>query len=113
MKGLVTYDRKIKKDAFYWYKANWSQEPVLYISGRRDTDRTNPVTTVKVFSNLQNIVLYVNGAKVVAPATGTTPHDYVFNNVQLTTGINTLKAEGYHNGKLLTDSIKWYLKAPK
>ena len=31
-KGLVTYDRKIKKDAFYFYKANWSDEPVLYIT---------------------------------------------------------------------------------
>ena len=36
-KGLVTYDRKIKKDAFFFYKANWSDEPMLYITSRRFT----------------------------------------------------------------------------
>ena len=53
-KGLVTRDRKIKKDAFYFYKANWSDEPVLYIlTSRRFTDRTNAVTDVKIYSNTE------------------------------------------------------------
>ena len=50
-KGLVTYDRKIKKDAFYFYKANWSDEPMIYITSRRFTERTNAVTDVKIYSN--------------------------------------------------------------
>jgi beta-galactosidase len=50
-KGLVSYDRKTKKDAFYFYKANWSDEPTLYITSRRFTERTNAVTDVKVYSN--------------------------------------------------------------
>ncbi|HEY6951797.1 MAG TPA: glycoside hydrolase family 2 TIM barrel-domain containing protein, partial [Bacteroidota bacterium] len=50
-KGLVTYDRKTKKDAFYFYKANWSDEPTLYFTSRRFTIRTNHVTDVKVYSN--------------------------------------------------------------
>ena len=50
-KGLVTYDRKIKKDAFFFYKANWSAEPTLYITSRRFTERTNAVTDVKIYSN--------------------------------------------------------------
>ena len=47
-KGIVTYDRKTRKDSYYFYKANWSAEPVLYIAARRFTRRTEPVTDVKV-----------------------------------------------------------------
>lgn len=106
MKGLVTYDRKIKKDAFYWYKANWSQEPVLYISGRRNVDRTEAVTTVKVFANTSNVTLYLNGKKLDAAEMGTTKHDFVFKNVNLVKGVNKLRAEGYFNGKLQSDSTE-------
>jgi beta-galactosidase len=60
-KGLVTYDRKIKKDAFYFYQANWSPAPMIYITGRRFTERTNPVTDVKVYSNADSVELQVNG----------------------------------------------------
>lgn len=51
-KGLVTYDRKIKKDAFYFYKANWSTEPMIYITSRRFTKRPEASVQVKVYSNL-------------------------------------------------------------
>ncbi|WP_121813068.1 glycoside hydrolase family 2 protein [Mucilaginibacter kameinonensis] len=110
MKGLVTYDRKIKKDAFYWYKANWSQEPVLYISGRRNADRAEAVTTVKVFANTSNVTLYLNGKKLNEAEMGTTKHDFVFKNVNLVKGVNKLRAEGYFKGKLQSDSIEWTLK---
>ena len=50
-KGLVTDDRKTRKDAFFFYKANWSDEPTLYITSRRFTNRTNAVTNVKIYSN--------------------------------------------------------------
>jgi len=110
MKGLVTYDRKVKKDAFYWYKANWSHEPVLYISGRRDSDRVNATTTVKVFSNLDNVILYVNGAKSAPFTIGTTNRDFIFNEIHLKKGINKINAEGKRNGKTYTDEITWYLK---
>lgn len=110
MKGLVTYDRKIKKDAFYWYKANWSQEPVLYIAGRRDSVRVNATTTVKVFSNLNNVTVYVNGIKIAPPKTGTTNRDFVFDGILLQKGVNKINAEGKRNGKIYTDAITWYLK---
>ncbi|QEM02590.1 beta-galactosidase [Mucilaginibacter rubeus] len=110
MKGLVTYDRKIKKDAFYWYKANWSQEPVLYISGRRNADRIEAVTTVNVFANTSNVTLYLNGKKADEPEMGTTKHDFVFKNIHLIKGVNQLRAEGYFKGKLQSDSIEWTLK---
>ncbi|QEM10415.1 glycoside hydrolase family 2 protein [Mucilaginibacter rubeus] len=112
MKGLVAYDRKIKKDAFYWYKANWSQEPVLYISGRRNTDRAEAVTTVKVFANTSNVTLYLNGKKLDEAEMGTTKYDFVFKNVNLVKGVNKLRAEGYFKGKLQSDSIQIKYKFP-
>lgn len=60
-KGLVTFDRKIKKDAFYLYKAWWSQEPFVYICGRRYVDRPGKTTKVTVYSNQPQVVLSVNG----------------------------------------------------
>ncbi len=62
-KGLVTFDRKIKKDSFYLYKAWWSKDPFVYIAGRRYVDRTEKKTVVKVYSNLPEVTLYVNGEK--------------------------------------------------
>ena len=60
-KGLVTFDRKIKKDAFYLYKAYWSKEPFVYTCGSRYVDRAEDVTEVKVYSNLPEVSLYVDG----------------------------------------------------
>lgn len=61
-KGLVTMDRKTRKDAFYLYKAYWSKEPFVHICGRRYVDRTESETEVKVYSNLSKVRLYLDGA---------------------------------------------------
>ena len=63
-KGLVTFDRKTKKDSFYVYKAWWSKEPFVYIAGRRYVDRTGRKTQVKVYSNCDSVSLYVDGKLV-------------------------------------------------
>lgn len=60
-KGLVTFDRKIKKDAFYAYKAYWSEDPFVHICGKRFVNRTGKKTMVKVYSNQKEVSLYVNG----------------------------------------------------
>ena len=62
-KGLVTFDRNTKKDSFYLYKAWWSKEPFVYITGRRYVERAEKTTLVKVYSNLPEVTLYVNGEK--------------------------------------------------
>lgn len=63
-KGLVTFDRKIKKDSFYLYKAYWSDEKFVHICGKRYTDRTEKTTCVTVYSNCKHVSLYANGELV-------------------------------------------------
>ncbi len=60
-KGLVTFDRKIKKDAFYIYKAYLSDEPFVHLCGRRYVDRTEAETEIKMYSNQPEVTLYVDG----------------------------------------------------
>lgn len=60
-KGLVTFDRKYKKDAFYAYKAWLSEDPFVHICGKRYVDRVEDVTKVTVYSNQPEVELFANG----------------------------------------------------
>ena len=60
-KGLVTFDRKIKKDSFYVYKAHWSDEKFVHIAGERFVDRPTGEQKIKVYSNCGKVKLTVNG----------------------------------------------------
>ena len=74
-KGLVTFDRKTKKDSFYLYKAYWSREPFVHICSKRFTDRTEKEITVKVYSNQDEVTLYLDGKKL---ETGTGSRVFTF-----------------------------------
>ena len=63
-KGLITFDRKTKKDSFYLYKAYWSKKPFVHICSKRYEDRTEDSITVKVYSNQNEVSLFVNGDKI-------------------------------------------------
>lgn len=63
-KGLVTMDRKCKKDAFYLYKAHWSKAPFVHICGRRYVNRAEENTEIKVYSNQPEVSLFVDGSLV-------------------------------------------------
>jgi beta-galactosidase len=63
-KGLVTRDRKTKKDTFYFYKANWNNEPMVHIASRAATPRKKAITDVKLYSNCAEVELLVNGKSV-------------------------------------------------
>lgn len=60
-KGLVSLDRKLKKDAFYLYKAHWSKEPFVHLCGSRYVDRAEDVTEVTAYSNQPEVALFVDG----------------------------------------------------
>ncbi|MCB0977915.1 MAG: hypothetical protein KDB02_10700 [Acidimicrobiales bacterium] len=61
MKGLVTQDRRIRKDAFWFYKCRWSTEPVLHVCAKRFVNRHQPDMVVKVYSNQPSVTLLVDG----------------------------------------------------
>lgn len=109
-KGLVTFDRKTKKDPFFFYKANWSKDPVTYVTGRRYTERAYPVADVKVYSNADSVKLTVNGTVVgTMTAAQCAWKTCVFPNVALTAGANSIVAEGSHAGKAVTNTVSWNL----
>ena len=108
-KGLVTYDRKIKKDAFYFYKANWSTEPMIYITSRRFTERPEANVQVKVYSNLRENTLYVNGKKIGKQKSDSL-HRVVWQNVTLSKGENRIRVEGKSKAGVIEDTCVWYLK---
>jgi beta-galactosidase len=60
-KGLVTYNRKVRKDSFYYYKANWTTNPTVYITGHTFTNRLTNDITAKVYANCDSVELFVNG----------------------------------------------------
>jgi beta-galactosidase len=108
-KGLVTADRKIRKDAFFYYKANWSDEPVLYLTSRRFTERTNAVTDVKVYSNAPEVELFVNNVSQGKRADGVNGV-FIWKEIKLAGGDNQIEARARRNGQALTDNCVWTLK---
>lgn len=107
-KGLVSFDRKLKKDGFYWYKANWSKESVLYITQRRMINRGNEITPITVYSNRGEPTLIINGQTIKGAKIGQTNVHYIFENVKLKPGKNAVEAKVIQkDGKVLTDTIEW------
>lgn len=109
-KGLVTYDRKVKKDAFYFYKANWNKsEPVLYLADRRNTNRTMKMQTFMAFTNQPEAELIVNGrsfGKVKADSLCVA----TWHNVELMPGENAVTVISGKGKKQLTDTYKCHLQ---
>lgn len=107
-KGIVSFDRKIKKDSFYWYKANWSKEAVVYITQRRVMNRGNEITSITVYANQGIPTLTINGKEIKVYKKGTTDVHYIFENVKLNLGENkivaTMKGK---DGKMAQDAILW------
>ncbi|MFA6813575.1 MAG: glycoside hydrolase family 2 TIM barrel-domain containing protein [Bacteroidaceae bacterium] len=102
-KGLITYDHKTRKDAFYLYKANWNPEPMIYITGKRMNKRTFATTTIKVFSNLQKVTLFVNGEKITTKSPDIIKR-VIFNNITFKKGENQIEVRGTGKNKELKDS---------
>lgn len=103
-KGLVTYDRQVRKDAFYWYKANWSSEPTVYITGHTFTNRLTNSITAKVYANCDSVELFLNGTSQGAR----TSTNCIFTwPVSLDGGSNAVKAVGTKDGVSVADTLSW------
>ncbi len=107
-KGMVTYDRKACKDIYYFYKAQWNTEPMVYITDRRFVNRHHSPTDIKVYTNQATATLYINGQKI-ASAKADNIHRVVFKNVQLSEGDNRIEVRA---GKF-TDECLWTLTTNK
>ena len=99
-KGLVSYDRSLRKDSFYYYKAQWASEPFVHINSRRYAQRAADSMTVRIYTNQPHVTLEVEGA-FFAEQDGQTV--FVFENVPLHAGENTVTA---HAGSC-TDTVTW------
>lgn len=101
-KGLVTYDRKIKKDAFYLYKAHWSDEKFVHITSKRFVDRADDTIMVKIYSNCNQVTLFVNGEEITSK--NSEEKIFVFENVKLRDGLNVIRAVTQAEGVTYEDT---------
>lgn len=87
-KGLVTYDRKIRKDAFYMYKAHWSKEKFIHITSKRYIERIEDKIDIKVYSNCNNLTLILNDKEIeTIDGRGI----FVFSDISLNEGLNKIE----------------------
>lgn len=108
-KGLVTFDRKVRKDAFYFYKANWNTDPMLYLAGKRNALRSQPMQTIIAYTNQPGAELFVNGKSCGKAA----PDSYAtleWKNVELQPGENEVKVISTHTKTPLVDSFSCRLR---
>jgi beta-galactosidase len=106
-KGLVTRDRKILKDSFFYYKAQWNPEPMVYLTARRWTARTEEKTQVKVYTNCPSVELLQNGVSLgKRKAIGGVA---VWDKVELEPGANRMEVSGKKDGRKVTDQCTWIL----
>lgn len=112
-KGLVTRDRKIMKDAYYIYQANWTSEPMVHITSKRQTVRTKAEAVVKVYSNCSGVRLKVNGADY-GEMEGGEPHVFSSKIIPLQIGDNRIEVAGSTANTNVQDVCVWrYLPPPK
>jgi beta-galactosidase len=109
-KGLVTYDRSTKKDSFWLYKANWSQDPVTYITSRRYMGFPKASTTIKAYSNQSALELKLNGTSLGMQTSAT--HVFQWNNVAWASGMNqvsvaAMNCTGGGDTMACSDQVAW------
>jgi beta-galactosidase len=106
-KGLISYDRQTRKDAYYFYRANWSSGPTLHLVGRRYADRAYAVNDVKAYSNAAQARLSLNGREVgIAPCLNGI---CLWPSVHLNPGANELSVTAQIDGAPVADSMHWSL----
>jgi beta-galactosidase len=107
-KGLVTADRETKKDAFYFYKANWTSHPFVHICEKRFDPRPAGPAQLKVYSNCDSVELILNGKSLGKRSSS--DHVFVWNQVPLSQGKIELTATGEKNRNQFADRCSWVVK---
>lgn len=110
-KGLVTGDRKIRKDCFYLYKANWNKaDSFVHITSSRYVDMESEDTYVKVYSNCDSVTLIVNGVNI-GEMDNRGNGVFIVDRIELARGKNEIKAVGHISaeGAEYTDNCEWRL----
>ena len=104
-KGIVTADRKVKKDAYHFYKANWNPEPMLILAEKRYVKRVRPQVRIKAYTNLEQVEFFLNGKSVgKANARNGKALSPI---VQLRPGENSIEVKGRSKGKKMNDTVTW------
>ncbi|MCC8145984.1 MAG: discoidin domain-containing protein, partial [Bacteroidales bacterium] len=108
-KGMVTYDRKVKKDSYYIYKVNWNPEPEVYIASRRFNERDFSETPVIIYSNCDEVELFINGESAGKKlSTSVNCGIYRWDDVFLTKNAdNEIKAIGKKDNAEYNDIVIW------
>ncbi len=107
-KGLVTYDRKVKKDAFYMYKSQWSKEPFVHIGSRRFIERAQDMIDVKVYTNCSHVVMTINGSQTIAK--DNVDGIMTFEDIRLADGANVIQVKAVsEDGTVCRDLVQFEL----
>ena len=104
-KASSAYDRETPKDAFYFYRANWSAPPTLHLVGRRYVDRPYGVIDMKVYSNAKTVHLWLNGGDIGVASC--TDGICLWPAVHLVPGSNIVLAKADFGGTTLSDTLQW------
>jgi beta-galactosidase len=108
-KGLVTYDRQVRKDAFYWYKANWTTNPMVYITGHTFTNRLTNSITAKAYANCDSVELFLNG---ISQGVQTSTNCIFTWPLALSRGTNAVHVVGTKGSTVVSDSLVWISPTP-
>jgi hypothetical protein len=107
-KGLVTYDRKVKKDSYYAYKVNWNTTPEVYITSRRYNVREEQSTPVVIYSDCEWVELWVNGKSAGKTFRADAPYGFFkWDNITLQAIENSIVAKGFSGDREYTDEVQW------
>jgi beta-galactosidase len=109
-KGLVTYDRLTRKDAFYWYQANWTTNAMVHITSKRFAMRTNATPGLKVYSNCDEVEARLNGKSLGRKIF--TDCRFIWPEIPLKTGVNRIGVTAYRGRvPVATDDVSWTFRA--
>jgi len=103
-KGLVSFDRTIRKDAFFWYKANWNPEPMVHITSKRFNPRPAGAVDIRIYSNCDSVELFQN--ELSLGARSSVDKIFVWTACDLKAGKNHLRAVGFRDRKRITDELQ-------